>query len=327
VSGHRFRLVVAGAIAALIVACGNSSPTPQTPVAQSASPVPSAELPVTLPVPSEPSASPSETPRPLGSFTLLVLGADSHGRTDAVMVVGVDIDKKVVRFASIPRDTIDLPLVDGRVFRNQKINAFWNAAAADHARYPEGPDRAMATAVGRLLQIRIDYYARTNFDGFSGLVDHVGGIPIVLPHAVSDDFIQVGPNHFGITFPKGRQTLDGKRALVFVRIRHSDNDFERQRRQQAFLNAAGLFALQHPAVVTGLIDGLGGRVSTDFPLDSIAAYSATMNGLAGGDISGVVLGPRTYERGASCSCGYALEPLLPEMRAEAARLFPWAVAG
>jgi len=242
------------------------------------------------------------------------------------MLVGVDLDAKQIHFASIPRDTINVPLPHGGIFRGQKINAFWNAAAADPRTYPEGPDRAMAELVGGLLDVRVDYVARTNFDGFRSLVDRIGGIPIVLSHVVRDNFLEWKPGVFGITFPAGRQVLDGRKALAFVRIRHLDNDFERQRRQQQFLATAGLFALNHPAAARAIIAASSGRIVTDFPLDTIDGYQAILGGIDVKAIDGVVLGPRTYETGAACTCGYALAPNLTAMRREAARLFPWAVA-
>jgi hypothetical protein len=67
------------------------------------------------------------------------------------------------------------------------------------------------------------------------------------------------------------------------------------------------------------------RSDTDFPLDQVDEYVAAMAGLDATGISGVVLGPRTYEKAASCPCGYALAPLLGPMRTKAAKLFPWAV--
>jgi LCP family protein required for cell wall assembly len=257
--------------------------------------------------------------------TILVLGSDHDGLTDAVMVVGIDPGSRRVSLASIPRDTIDVPLGNGSVFSDRKINSLYAYAAARPRIFPQGPGRAVADAVGELLAIRIDYYARTTFSGFSAMVDAFGGIPITLPRPVVDDFLQVGPTTFGITFPAGKQTLDGRLALIFSRIRHLGTDFDRQRRQQQLLTAAGLRLVAHPELAGVAVAAARSRSDTDFPLDQVDEYVAAMAGLDATGISGVVLGPRTYEKAASCPCGYALAPLLGPMRTKAAKLFPWAV--
>ena len=311
----------------MLAGCGSApqeSPSPSIELVVPPTPVASAVVASPSPSP-EPSAS--VAPLPAQPVTILLLGADSSGRTDSIMVVGVDPIAKRVTLASIPRDTINVPLPNGSVFRNRKINAFYNAAAADPRAHPEGPGRATADAVGTLLGIRIDYYAWTTFGGFSALVDSVGGVPITLPKAVSDDFLEVAPGVFGTTFPAGKQKLGGKRALVFVRIRHLGTDFDRQRRQQAFITAAGIFVLQHPAAVELLLAAARGHLRTDFPTDRVAAYQTAMLGLKASAVTGVVLGPRRYENAISCSCGYALSPNLVAIRAEAKMLFPWAVGG
>jgi len=260
-------------------------------------------------------------------MTVLILGADSHGRTDSIMVVGIDPIRKRVSFASIPRDTVNIPLPGGGTFTNHKINEYYNAAAKQPQKYRQGPGRATADAVGALLGIKIDYYARTNFPGFVALVNSVGGVPITLPAAVSDNFLQVGPNSFGFTFPKGQQKLDGRKALIFVRIRHQDTDFDRQRRQQQFLTAAGLFMLKRHDLTPLLLAAAAKNLETDFPVGRLATYQAAMAGIDPAQIGGVVLGPSRYESKATCPCGYALAPKLKEIRAKAAELFPWAVPG
>ena len=69
------------------------------------------------------------------------------------------------------------------------------------------------------------------------------------------------------TFPKGRNHLDGARALIFARTRKGDNDFERARRQQVLVAAAveqgrGKRRLDPAQLLT-----IGGRwVRTDLPL-------------------------------------------------------------
>jgi LCP family protein required for cell wall assembly len=256
--------------------------------------------------------------------TILLLGADHEGLTDAIVVVGIDPLHHRVAFASIPRDTIDVPLPGGTVFRQRKVNSFFEYAAARPRDYPDGPGRATADAIGTLLGIRIDHYARTTFSGFRAMVDAFGGIPVTLPAPVVDDFLQVGPNTFGITFPAGKQTLDGRLALIFARIRHLGTDFDRQRRHQLLVTAAGLRLLGQPELASRVVAAARANVDTDFPLHRLAEYVKAMDEIDPAAISGVVLGPRTYETAASCPCGYALAPRLGPMRAKAADLFPWA---
>lgn len=240
------------------------------------------------------------------------------------MVVGVDPPNKAIAIASIPRDTINVPLKNGTVLTNQKINAFYNLARGDPARYPEGPGRATADVVGGMLGIRVDFYAATTFEGFRRLVDAMGGVSIRLPKAISDPYYQVTTRDIGIHFPAGTQTLAGDRALIYVRTRYADNDFERQRRQQAFVVAAGRKVLENPAVVPALIAAVA-NLTTDLPWTEVPAMLAAYGSFDEWSIRQTVLGPRTYESAASCPCGYALEPKLEAMRKLAAEYYPWAV--
>jgi LCP family protein required for cell wall assembly len=251
-------------------------------------------------------------------FTVLLLGGDSGLRTDAVMVLGVDPVHRRLTFASVPRDTIDVPLPDGTTYRGAKINSFFDYAAANPGRFPQGPGRATADMVSTLLGIRVDFWAMTTFDGFTKLVGALRGVPITLSHSIFDR-IFLG----GVFFPAGRQVLGPARALAFVRTRY-DNDFEREARQHQFLVAAARQLLARPSLLPGLLAAIPGNLQTDLPLDRAASVLAAMATFNPKNVTSVVLGPRTYERGASCACGYALAPLLGPMRARAAALFPWA---
>lgn len=226
--------------------------------------------------------------------------------------------------ASIPRDTINVPLPGGGTLRNTKINAFYNMANGDRKRYPQGPARATADMVGGMLGIRIDYTASTTFGGFSRLVDAMGGVNITLPKAIVDPHYEVTTTDVGVRFPKGPQKLNGKRALIYVRTRYSDNDFERQRRQQAFLLAAGQQLLSNPKLLVAL-GRAQSNLTTDFPIDRLPTLIAAIRSVDGWTIRQVVLGPKKYESSASCSCGYALAPKLDAMREVSAEFFPWAV--
>ena len=318
---------LAALLAALVIGiAAGCSPTDQS----SATPLAAVATPVASPTaaPTEgPSPTPAPTPIPdLGHrpFTVLVLGGDNDFRTDSIMVVGVDPVARTLAMASIPRDTINMPLPGGGTFTKQKINAFYDFAASHPATYPQGPGRATADMVGIALGIKIDFYAATTFQGFINIVDAFGGVKVTLPAAISDPVYQVTTYNRGIRFPKGAQTLTGPRALIYVRTRHGDNDFERQRRQQFFLLSAGRQLLTNPAKLAALI-GAARNLITDFPLTEIPGLLTVMSSIDSKSIRQAVLGPTTYEEGASCPCGYALSPKLPAMKKLAATYFPWAV--
>jgi LCP family protein required for cell wall assembly len=254
-----------------------------------------------------------------------VLGGDNGFRTDAIIVVGIDPVNEKVSLASIPRDTANAPLPDGGIFVNKKINAFYDFAARDLERYPRGPGRATADLVGRMLGIHIDFYVATSFDGFVNLVNAIHGIRVILAKPVVDPYYQITTTNIGVRFPAGAQTLGGGRALIFVRTRQGDNDFERERRHQLFLLATGRQVLAHPALLGTLLAARQNLV-TDFPLEQLPTLVEALASAGSWPVQQVVLGPSRYESAVSCPCGYALQPNLGQMRAKASAFFPWAVA-
>ena len=184
----------------------------------------------------------------------------------------------------------------------------------------------MADMMASLLRIRIDYYAITTFSGFNRLIDAMGGVRISVPRTIVDPDYQLPSGRFGIVFRAGTQTMNGPRAQVYARTRHGDSDFERSRRQQAILVAAGKQLLAKPGLLIGLMAASRNLV-TDFPIDQVPQLLAVIGSVPAGSIStGLVLGPTTYSRLTPCACGYALEPNAPAMRRAVAKLFPWATS-
>jgi LCP family protein required for cell wall assembly len=314
-------------IVALTVAACGASPTPSpTASTNPASASPTAIGSPTFEPTSSPLPSPSTGDLTSHPFTVLVLGGDNGFRTDAIIVVGVDPVARTLAFASIPRDTIDVPLPGGGILKGQKINTFYDLAASHPAQYPQGPGRATADLVGALLNIHIDYFAATSFGGFTNLVQAMKGVTIDLPAAVVDPFYQVTMTLIGVSFPKGNQHLSPSRALIFVRTRQGDNDFARERRQQQFLLAAGRELVAQPLLLSGLlIAAAQGNLETDYPLTQVSSLITSLGDVPASAVRQIVLGPSVYESAASCTCGYALEPDLPAMRKLARLYFPWAV--
>ena len=161
--------------------------------------------------------------------------------------------------------------------------------------------------------MEIDNFAFIGFSGVQQLVDAVGGVDVTLTEAVSDPYYWVSASKRGITFPKGRNHLDGARALIFARTRKGDNDFERARRQQVLVAAAvEKVAAKGVSILPQLLT-IGSRwVRTDLPLAKmVAIYDIATKADLGTD-QRVVFGPRTWATGIPGSTSFYLN--LPVVR-------------
>ena len=157
-------------------------------------------------------------------LNILVLGYDSkvngRPRSDVMMLTSFDLKEKAVGIVSIPRDTrVQIEGRSGYV----KINSA----------FAEGGPEAAKDAVTNLLGVPVDYYVSTNFEGFSEMIDALGGIKVNIDEAMNYDD-NAGNLH--IHFKEGEQRLNGKQAIEYVRYReHTYADLGRIERQQRFL--------------------------------------------------------------------------------------------
>ncbi len=172
-------------------------------------------------------------PQPGEKVNILVLGVDvpldSKGnvnynvptRSDTIMLASVDLDDSTISVLSVPRDTrVEIPGRSGFY----KINS---------AHVYGGPGLVVKT-VSEFLDVPIHYYVRTNVDGFSSIVDILGGVEI----DVEKDMYYVDVyQDLVIDLKEGLQVLDGKNAIGYVRYRSDGSDITRIGRQQKFLMA------------------------------------------------------------------------------------------
>ena len=176
--------------------------------------------------------------------TILVLGTDggtapgraAANRSDSIMLIRTDPGKRRLAFLSIPRDLqVEIPEVGVA-----KINA---------ANQIGGPALSLRT-VERLTGLDVNHVAFVDFDRFEELVDAVGGIDVVVPRPIRSNRFDCPyataarcAEWQGWRFERGEQHMDGRRALVYSRIRRnlldpSETDFARARRQQQVVQAA-----------------------------------------------------------------------------------------
>jgi len=174
---------------------------------------------------------------------ILVLGADTgsksrrgaQGRADTIVLIRTDPDHHKIALLSIPRDLrVEIPR-----HGTEKINASYAFG---------GPTLAIKT-VERVTGLQINHVVVVDFSTFGEVVDALGGVTINVPHPILSNKFEC-PRHTqaecarwpGWRFHKGKQTMDGHRALIYSRIREnqlnpSESDFTRGERQQAVIQA------------------------------------------------------------------------------------------
>ena len=209
-----------------------------------------------------------------GRTNLLILGVGGEGHeggdlTDTLMVLSLDPGKKDSVLISLPRD-IWLPAL------KDKINAAYHYG---EAKRPGGGLVLAKATVEEVVGTPIHYALLVDFSGFTRLIDLVGGVEVDVAETFTDDKYPIagketdecnGDKEYKcryemVSFTKGREHMDGKRALVYVRSRHAvgdaGTDFSRGRRQQAIIMAFKNKVLS-PGVLTnwGLLLKLRGAV-------------------------------------------------------------------
>lgn len=223
----------------------------------------------TLPAQAEQSATayPTASGKLDKTLNVLLLGSDRRPddpvwRTDVMMIAFLDTTNGRAAILSLPRDLyVNIPT---RGWDRLNITDFWG----EYTKYAGGGPGLMKRVVAENFGIRIDKFARVDFNGFKKIVDTLGGIDVNVPCDLSDDFIDAssptGFRHFAVN--AGIQHLNGDNALMFVRQRHGNGDISRNQRQQRVL-----FALRAKLVSPGIIpqipalyQQLQDAVQTDF---------------------------------------------------------------
>mgnify|MGYP003346402750 CR=1 FL=1 len=191
-------------------------------------------------------ATSDATPAPGESIFILAVGSDARlgetvARGDAIHVIGVNPSSGQATMLDIPRDTGAAIPGHG----TDKINAAMSTG---------GPE-LLAQTVGNLVGVRIPYVVTTNFDGFMGMVDGLGGVDVNVTQRNVDQYsganFEVGPHH-----------MNGTQALAFNRNRHGfpTGDLKRSENQGYFiLETLRQLAGQRPgpAATLGLLANLG----------------------------------------------------------------------
>lgn len=189
-----------------------------------------------------------------GRYTILLLGGDAGEdreglRPDSISLLSVDAATGQATIAGIPRNQEFVPFPDGSPLAEEFPNGYdcgdeclisylYTYGEQHPELYPDaqrkGTDpgvEAMRDAVEGLLDTTVQYYVLIDMEGFSDLIDALGGIELEVPERTPLAAAIPGATPFAWV-EAGTQHLDGRTALWYARTRYESNDFERMQRQR-----------------------------------------------------------------------------------------------
>jgi LCP family protein required for cell wall assembly len=196
-------------------------------------------------------------------LNVLLLGGDAGPgrpgtRTDTVILASIDTKTGDTALFSLPRNAARMPFPSRSPLRKRYPYGFTNGNPNDaeyflNAMYrnvPRNVDKdllgptdnlgadVLKLSVGEALGLQVDYYVLINLQGFSTMINALGGIRLnintYIPiggdadrHIPPKEFLKPGPN----------QKLNGRSALWYARGRYGSDDFARMDRQRCVINA------------------------------------------------------------------------------------------
>ncbi|MCD7949522.1 MAG: LCP family protein [Erysipelotrichaceae bacterium] len=237
------------------------------------------------------------------TFTIFISGIDTSGkvstvsRSDVNMLVTVNPTTKQILLTSIPRDYY-VTLAN----KNAK-DKLTHAGLA-------GVENSVAT-IENFMNIDINYYARVNFTSLVTMVDALGGVSVYSDYTFTS-------RHGGYSFTKGYNSVDGDKALAFVRERYNlpNGDNDRIRNQQYLLTAM-LKKAMSPAIITNytsILDAISGSFETNMTSSEITSLiKMQLNDMADWDIMQIQLtGTGAYMTGGAYMPNNKLYYMIPD---------------
>ena len=229
-----------------------------------------------------------------GRYNILLLGGDAGPdrlgmRPDSISVVSIDAATGAATIIGIPRNLeqarfsagspLEGPFPDGYDCGDECLISYLYTYGIEHPElYPDavlkGSDpgiEAMRDAAEGVTDLQLQYYVLIDMQGFSDLIDALGGIDITVGERVV--LGKNGDDPIGAIEP-GEQHMDGATALWFARSRYNTTNYERMARQRQVQEA--ILAEFEPANVLtkfqAVADAGAQVVKTDIPQGMLAPF-------------------------------------------------------
>lgn len=197
-------------------------------------------------------------------------------RSDTIIVVRTDPREGRAVILHFPRDLwVEIP-----GHGQARINTAFGAGVEG------GGPQLVARTIRDLTGLQINHVLYVDLEGFRGVIDAIGGIPMCVDRPLYDQLA-------GLDIPRaGCYTFDGPTALAYVRARHLPGDcipdFARIARQQQFLRAL-LAKILTPGQLVHLpstLEAVVENIRVDPGLRDLAELlylSEQLNGISTGD--------------------------------------------
>ena len=211
---------------------------------------------------------------------ILLIGVDNRnsskfsGRSDVMMYLRVNTEKNTIKLVSFMRDT--LVEIDGH--GKNKLNTAYGFGSIELA------NRTYYQSFG----LKPDYYMVVNFFGMEDILDALGGVDVKIKsdelksmNKSIKEVNELDPDGEASRIEnEGKQHLNGRQAVAYMRVRHPGGDAGRIKRQQTVLNA--LFSEMKKVSageIPGLINAMTKYVRTDMPLGTIMDLATAVKGM------------------------------------------------
>jgi polyisoprenyl-teichoic acid--peptidoglycan teichoic acid transferase len=172
------------------------------------------------------------------TFNVILLGSDRNEtgkgtwRTDVMALVALDPETQVAGVLAIPRDLwVNIP--DHEPDRINTVDFLGH-----YTKYPGDGQALLNRTLRDNFGFGFDRFIRIDFNGFSQIVDELGGIDVDVDCPLEELFADpLLPQGRLLKVSSGPQHMDGPTALLYVRQRHDNGDTDRSRRQFKVLMA------------------------------------------------------------------------------------------
>lgn len=195
-------------------------------------------------------------------FTVFISGVDTAGsitansRSDVNVIAVVNPNTKKILLVSIPRDAyIKIPALDGNKDKITHSGLFGVGATME--------------AFEDYFDIDINYYAKFNFTSVINIIDIIGEVDVYSHYNFSVD---------GYTYTKGINSMNGEKALRFVRERYTlpNGDMDRGVHQMELIKGVinTVTKPQNILKIGGIIDEIGKNLDTNMSTDEVSSLIA-----------------------------------------------------